>query len=105
MSLAQQMADSLQLPKAYVLRVAASASHRYKQFTIKKADGKTDRWIEQPSKELKLFQRWLVRRVFDILPTHPCAHGYVKERSIVANALVHRNSKYISSVLSQKFIE
>jgi RNA-directed DNA polymerase len=103
MSLAQQIERSFQLPESYILGVAASASHRYKQFTIKKADGKSDRKIEQPSKELKLFQRWLVRRVFDLLPTHQCAHGYVKGRSIVTNATVHRESRYISRLDLENF--
>jgi RNA-directed DNA polymerase len=103
MSLAHQIAQSFQLPESYVLGVAASASHRYKQFTIKKADGKSDRKIEQPSKELKLLQRWLVRRVFDSLPTHPCAHAYVKGRSIATNAAVHRKSRYISRLDLENF--
>jgi RNA-directed DNA polymerase len=103
MSLAQQIAQSIQLPESYVLRVAASASHRYKQFTIKKADGKSYRKIEQPSKELKLLQRWLVRRVFDSLPTHPCAHAYVKGRSIGTNAAVHRKGRYISRLDFENF--
>lgn len=96
MSLSGQIAHSLQVPELYILRVAASASHRYKQFTIKKADGESYRLIEQPSRELKVLQRWLVRRVFGLLPTHQCAHAYVVGRSIATNAAVHRSSKYIS---------
>lgn len=103
MSLAQQIARSLDLSEAYVLRVAASASHRYKQFTIKKADGKSDRLIEQPSRALKLLQRWIVRRVFDQPPTHGCAHAYVKGKSIGTNAAVHRDSRYISRLDLQNF--
>jgi RNA-directed DNA polymerase len=103
MSLAAMIAYSFKLPEAYVLQVADTASYRYKQFTIKKADGKSDRKIEQPSKELKLLQRWLVRRIFDSLPTHACAHAYVKGRSIGTNAAVHRNSKYISRLDLENF--
>jgi RNA-directed DNA polymerase len=91
------------LSEDYILRVARSASYRYKQFTIKKADGKSDRWIEQPSRALKLLQRWIVRRVFDPLPTHPSVHGYVKGRSITTNAAVHRGSRYISRLDFQDF--
>jgi RNA-directed DNA polymerase len=83
--------------------VARSANYRYKQFTIKKADGKSDRPIEQPSKSLKLLQRWLVRRVFDLLPTHSCAFGYVKGRSIVTNAAVHQKGRYISRLDFEDF--
>jgi len=103
MSLAQQIAHSLQLSEQYVIRVARSASHRYKLFTIKKADGKTDRLIEQPSKALKLLQRWIVRQVFDTLPTHAAAHAYVNGRSIVTNAVVHRGGRYISRLDLENF--
>jgi RNA-directed DNA polymerase len=103
MSLIEQIAQSFQLSVAYVRGVAGTASHRYKQFSIKKADGKSDRKIEQPSKELKLLQRWLVRRVFDHLPTHPCAHAYVKGRSIGTNASVHRGSRFISRLDLENF--
>jgi len=103
MSLTEQIAQSFQLSVAYVMGVAGTASHRYKQFSIKKADGKSDRKIEQPSKELKLLQRWLVRRIFDSLPTHPCAHAYVKGRSIRTNASVHRGGKFISRLDLENF--
>jgi RNA-directed DNA polymerase len=103
MTFVQEIARSLQLSEAYVLRVAASANHRYKQFTIKKADGKSNRLIEQPSRGLKLLQRWVVRRIFDQLPTHPCAHAYVKGRSIGTNAAVHRGSRYISRLDLENF--
>lgn len=103
MSLVQQIAQSFQLPEAYILGVAASASYRYKQFSIRKADGKSFRKIEQPSKELKLLQRWLVRRVFEALPTHLCAHAYVRGRSIGTNAAVHQKSRFISRLDLEDF--
>ncbi len=96
MNLAREIARSLQLPELYVLAVARSASHRYKVFTIRKADGKSDRVIEQPSKSLKLLQKWIARRIFAQLPTHPAAHAYIEGRSIATNAAVHRESRYIS---------
>ena len=103
MSLVQQIARSLQLSEVYILSVAASASHRYKQYPIKKADGKSTRLIEQPSQGLKLLQRWVIRRVFDQLPTHPCAHAYVKGRGIGTNAAAHRESRYISRLDFENF--
>jgi RNA-directed DNA polymerase len=103
MNLATQIARSLQLSELYVLAVARSASHRYKMFTIRKADGKSDRLIEQPSKSLKLLQRWVVRRIFAQLPTHPAAHAYVEGRSIATNAEVHRKGRYISRLDFRNF--
>jgi len=83
--------------------MVASASYRYKQYTIKKEDGQSYRLIEQPSKGVKLLQRWVIRRVFDQLPTHPCAHAYVKGKSIVTNAAAHRGSRYISRLDFENF--
>jgi RNA-directed DNA polymerase len=103
MSLAQEISRSLQFREAFVTKVAATASYRYKQFPIKKADGRSFRIIDQPSKELKLLQRWLVRRVFDLLPTHNCAHAYVKGRSIASNAAIHQKSRYISRLDLENF--
>jgi RNA-directed DNA polymerase len=103
MRLSEEIARSLQLSERYVRGVAGTASHRYKEFWIKKADGKSARKIEQPSKELKLLQRWLVRRIFDPLPTHPCAHAYVNGRSIGTNAAAHQKSRYISRLDLEDF--
>ena len=44
-----------------------------------------------------------IRHVFDSLPTHPFAHGYVKGKSIGTNASVHRRSKYISRLDFENF--
>jgi len=103
MSMSEEIARALQLSVRYVRGVAGTASHRYKQFSIKKSDGLSMRLIEQPSKEVKLLQRWLVRRVFNQLPTHPAAHAYVKGRSIQTNALVHRKSRFISRLDLKNF--
>lgn len=103
MSLTEQLAHSFQLSERYVRGVASTASLRYKQFSIKKADGKSDRKIEQPSKELKLLQRWVVKRIFDQLPTHPFAHAYVRGRSIGTNAHVHKGCRFISRLDLENF--
>jgi RNA-directed DNA polymerase len=96
MSLARKMAKDLGLPEEYVLVVARTASHRYKRYRITKADGKSHRFIDHPSREVKLFQRWIIRNVFRALPTHRCAHAYVKKKSIVTNAKAHIHARYIS---------
>lgn len=103
MTLSEEMARSLQLPESFVIGVAHTASRRYKEFQIPKADGRSMRRIEQPSKELKLLQRWLVRKLFDRLPTHDHAHAYVRGRSIVTNASAHRANRYLSRLDFQDF--
>lgn len=71
--------------------LAASASKRYKVYTIPKRDG-SPREICHPSKTLKAVQRWLVRGLLNHLPVHDCATAYEKNRSIVDNAQRHADS-------------
>jgi len=60
----------------------------YHRWTIPKRDGSA-RTITAPKKLLKTAQRWALRHVFDKLPVHGAAHGFVSARSIVTNARVH----------------
>ena len=54
------VAGRLALPVYYVSRVARSASHRYKEYPIKKKTGGV-RIIHHPARELKLIQSWLLQ--------------------------------------------
>jgi hypothetical protein len=60
----------------------------YRRWTIPKRDG-SQRTITAPKKELKTAQRWALRNIFERLPVHGAAHGFLAARSIVSNALVH----------------
>lgn len=72
-------------------RLQLNASKMYKTFPIPKRDG-TDRFISQPTPELKAVQRWLARTVFSRLHVSEYATAYKKGASIRANAEAHRNS-------------
>lgn len=73
--------------------LAASASKRYKVYTIPKRDG-SPREICHPSKTLKAVQRWLTRNLLSVAPTHFSATAYEKGRSIRENAMAHAASNY-----------
>lgn len=66
----------------------------YRRWTIPKRDG-SSRTITAPKKELKALQRWALRNVFERLPVHGAAHGFLAARSIVSNALVHAGADVI----------
>ena len=71
--------------------LAATASKRYKVYTInKKSGGK--RLIEHPSRELKVVQRWINRYLFRIFPVHENATAYKKNTNILQNATKHLNT-------------
>lgn len=77
-------------------RIVESRSH-YHFWSIPKRDG-TKRLITAPKQELKAAQRWLLRNVFEKLPVHQAAHGFLSSRSIATNALVHAGADVIVKV-------
>lgn len=77
-------------------RIVEAQSH-YHFWTIPKRDG-TKRSITAPKHELKAAQRWLLRNVFEKLPVHQAAHGFLDSRSIATNALVHAGADVIVKV-------
>ncbi|MEZ4241963.1 MAG: reverse transcriptase family protein [Myxococcota bacterium] len=77
-------------------REVESSSH-YRRWEIPKRDG-TARVISAPKERLKEAQRWLVRNVFEKLPVHQAAHGFLPERSIVSNAALHAGADVVVKV-------
>lgn len=75
--------------------ISATAPWRYKVFSIKKRSGDGMRVIAQPSRELKLVQRALIRSYLADLPVHAAAHGYVSGRGIRTNAEAHKDSRFL----------
>lgn len=98
---ADDLARALALP---VARLRWLAFHRevdtgthYRRWLIPKRDG-SSRTIAAPKKELKRAQRWALRNLFDKLPVHGAAHGFLASRSIVTNAAVHAGADTVVKV-------
>lgn len=94
MNLAQQIASSLRLSTDYIEKLARSASHRYREYTIPKRHGGL-RTIHHPAKPLKAIQRWLLREVIEDLPVNDCAFAYRKGKNIAAHAKIHVRSRFL----------
>ncbi|EYF02441.1 reverse transcriptase family protein [Chondromyces apiculatus] len=77
-------------------REVDTGSH-YRRWTIPKRDG-SERLITAPKKELKRAQRWALRNVFEKLPVHGSAHGFLSARSIVTNAAVHAGADVVIKI-------
>ena len=60
----------------------------YRSFRIKKRRGGM-REISAPYPSLLSCQRWIYENILASKPVHPCAHGFVRGRSIVSNASCH----------------
>lgn len=93
--LARQLSTGLQLPELLIHRVAHSASHAYKTYTVAKHTGQGRRTIHHPSKELKGIQRWLARNVIESWPVHDCALAYRRGVGTAQNASRHSRNKFL----------
>lgn len=74
----------------------------YRTWHIPKRDG-TLRTITAPKRHLKAAQRWALRNVWDKLPVHGAAHGFLTARSIVTNARIHAGADVIVKIDIQEF--
>ena len=98
---AEDLAKALELP---IPRLRWMAYHRevdtgthYRRWHIPKRDGSA-RLITAPKRDLKRAQRWALRNVFEKLPVHGAAHGFLAARSIVTNAAVHAGADVIVKI-------
>jgi RNA-directed DNA polymerase len=94
-TLIQRMAFDLGVPGPVLRRLARSAPHRYKVYTIPKRSGSGIRVIAQPAKEVKAVQRWLVANEFSLLPRHDAATAYAEGSSILTNAQRHLAGRFL----------
>jgi hypothetical protein len=90
----EQAAKRLALPAAFLIKLATTASHRYKVYTIPKKTGGL-RTIHHPARELKLVQGWLLQNVLMRLPVHEAATAYRVGSSIRRNAERHVGHNYL----------
>lgn len=98
---AQELADALGMTVSKLRwltyrRDVDSGSH-YRRWSIPKRNGKR-RTITAPKSDLKRAQRWALRNVFEKLPVHGAAHGFLPARSIVSNAKPHAGADVIVKV-------
>jgi RNA-directed DNA polymerase len=98
----EKMAADLGLKTSFIDALARGASHAYKTYSILKRGGGV-REINHPSKQLKALQRWLLQYVCPGFPVHPAAAAYRKNRSILDNASLHANSRYLLRMDFQQF--
>ncbi len=73
---------------------AVKASKRYKNYQIPKKTG-GNRLISQPSKELKEYQRFIIKNIFSKLPIHSTVYSYQKNKNTKKMALLHKDSRYL----------
>jgi RNA-directed DNA polymerase len=82
-------------------RIVSKTTH-YKRFYIpKKTGGK--RLISTPMPKLKHAQYWILENILEKIALKDAAHGFVKKRSIVSNALPHVKAEVVVNIDMKDF--
>ena len=93
MKLSERMAKGLGIDVGYIEAIAMQNNLYVKYYIKKKNGGKRE--ILQPSKGLKVLQKWLLRNILNEFPISEYSYAYRKGDSVVKNADRHKNSKYL----------
>ena len=95
MSLINLLRAELPFSRDELLALIRTAPYRYKTYEIPKRQEGKFRTIAQPSREVKLIQSWLNKRVFGALPIHNSAMAYRKGHSIADHAEIHAGRRFL----------
>ena len=76
--------------------VLAKKDEFYRVYSVKKPSGKMRR-ISEPFGDLVAWQR-LAMEWFEYFPIHDSSHGFRRGRSILTNAQVHKQQKYVLNI-------
>ena len=93
MRLNERIANSVGIDARYV-DIIASRNNLYAKYYVDKKNG-GKREVLQPSKELKVVQRWLLRNILNHFQISKYSFAYSKGDSVKRNALHHQESKYM----------
>ncbi|MBI3044986.1 MAG: RNA-directed DNA polymerase [Betaproteobacteria bacterium] len=97
MTLLSRMAADMGLSSAYIHKIAVSASHRYKVYSVRKRTGGR-RVIEHPARELKLLQTWLLDKLFSHFRASDSVYSYRIGKSIRGHANNHRRNSFLLKI-------
>jgi retron-type reverse transcriptase len=84
----------LGLKRCYVVSVIFDSKSHYRLFKIKKRSGGF-REICAPYPALIYMQNWIYKEILLKFKVNGSAHGFVKKRSILTNAIVHKGQNYL----------
>lgn len=82
------------LSRQSMMRVASTATHRYKIYQIPKRRGGS-RIVAQPAREVKAIQYAILDMLASHLPVHECATAYVPKSRLIDNASPHSGCKFL----------
>ena len=101
-----QLREVLQIKSSnqlgWFLQSSEGEGKPYHSYSIPKRNG-TSREICAPNWQLRRVQQRILRKILAPVEVHPCAHGFVPDRSIVSNAQPHVGSKLVLKFDLQDF--
>jgi RNA-directed DNA polymerase len=77
-------------------RIVSKTTHYQRFYIPKKTGGK--RLISTPMPRLKTAQHWVLENILEIPEVKDTAHGFVKKRSIVSNAVPHLKAEVVINI-------
>lgn len=95
LEITQYLKSTFYMDTESLVKFCNTAPHRYKVYSIPKKNGKGSRTIAQPSKEVKILQRQLLKLLIKNLPIHNASFAYSKGKNIKQNAEFHKDSNYL----------
>ncbi|HUH88249.1 MAG TPA: retron St85 family RNA-directed DNA polymerase [Pusillimonas sp.] len=94
MSLTSKILMELPFTERELNLLIISAPRRYKEYWIPKRNGQ-QRLIAQPTPEIKLLQRWLIKNYLSGFPVHAAATAYRQGIGLKENVLPHLRNRYM----------
>lgn len=95
--LAQAMGLTVSKLRWFTFQRKADTGTHYRRWKIPKRSG-GERSIMSPKQDLMVAQHWALRNVFEKLPVHGAAHGFLPARSVATNAQVHAGADLVLKV-------
>jgi RNA-directed DNA polymerase len=84
--------------KKELVSIINTSPRRYKTFLIEKKNGRGNRLIAQPSPEVKLLQRTIIKNEFSEINIHGSAKAYMPGISIKDHAKEHSENRYLLKI-------
>ena len=103
MSLKTRILSALPFSRSELEALIATAPFRYKEYRIPKKETGKFREISQPTPEIKLIQRWLIKEEFAHFRIHNAATAYKEGVGLISNIYPHINNRFLLKIDFQNF--
>ena len=98
----QHLSLLLGLDEQYINSVVYGAESHYRTFYIRKNSGGV-RELSAPHYTLKYVQDWIYQNILKNIKVNYCAHGFRPKKSILTNAKVHVNNRFLLKIDMKDF--